>query len=114
MPQIKHGRWVTPAGQGVSSALRLESDTLVGFYTPSALDSARLGLQASHDGQTFADIVSEGEAWTMTGDADAYIPLDATRLLGAAYVRLTHLDAQGAAAVESSERVFLPAFRSFE
>ena len=114
MPQIKHGRWVTPAGQGASSSLRLGTDTLVGFYSPSALSSAKLGLQASSDGQAFVDIVEDGEPWTMPSEAAAYVPLDATRLLGAAYVRLVHLNAEGAAAVEAVERVFVPVFRSFE
>lgn len=114
MAQIKQGRWVTPASQGVSSSLRLGTDTLVGFYTPSALDAAALKLQASHDGQAFFDIVEDGEAWTVPSAPDAYIPLDATKLLGAEYLRVSHVNAQGAAATESSQRVMLPVFRSFE
>lgn len=114
MAQIKQGRWVTPASQGISNSLRLGSDTLVGFYTPSALDAASLKLQASHDGQTFFDIVEAGAAWTVSGDPDAYIPLDATKLLGAAYLRVSHLDGQGAATTETAERVMQPVFRSFE
>lgn len=114
MAQIKQGRWVTQSGSGVSSSLRLGTDTLVGVYTPSTLDAATLKLQASHDGQNFFDIVEEGAAWTVSGDPDAYIPLDATKLLGAAYLRISHLDSQGSAATESAERVLLPVFRSFE
>jgi|GEM_PF-2319613 len=114
MAQIKQGRWITPSGSGVSSSLRLGTDTLVGFYTPSALDGAALKLQASHDGQNFFDIVEDGEAWTVSSDPDAYVPLDATKLLGAEYLRVSHLDAQGAATTESAERVLLPVFRSFE
>jgi hypothetical protein len=114
MAQVKQGRWVTPANEGVSSALRLGSDTLVGFYTPGALDAQTLKLQASHDGQAFFDIVEDGTAWTVGGEPNAYIPLDATKLLGAVHVRVQHLDGQGAPATELAERALLPVFRSFE
>lgn len=114
MAQIKQGRWVTPSGQGVSSSLRLGTDTLVGFYTPSAMDAPALKLQASHDGQDFFDIVEDSAAWTVSSDPDAYVPLDATKLLGAVYVRVSHVDSQGAAATETAERVLQPVFRSFE
>lgn len=114
MPQIKQGRWVTPAGQGVSSALVLETESLLGFYTPAALEASELKLQASHDGQTFVDVVSNGAAMTVAASPAAYIALDPTKLIGAAQVRLAHLDGGGAAMTESAERVFNPVFRAFE
>ncbi len=114
MAQVKQGRWVTPASEGVSSALRLGSDTLVGFYTPSALDAQALKLQASHDGQAFFDVVEGGAAWAVAGEPNAYIPLDAAKLLGAVHVRVQHLDGQGAPVAETAERSLLPVFRSFE
>lgn len=114
MAQIKEGRWVTPSGQGTSSAIELVTETLVGVYTPSVLDAAELRLQASQDGQNFSDVMDNGKALTFAGDTDAYISLDAAKLLGAAQVRLIHLDALSAPVNETAERVFRPVFRTFE
>jgi hypothetical protein len=114
MAQIKQGRWVTPAGQGVSSALELGTESLVGLYTPAAIDAAALKLQASHDGQAFVDIVSDGSPVTIQPIASAYVALDATKLLGAAQIRVAHLDGGGAPTTETAERVLLPVFRTFE
>ena len=114
MAQIKRGRWLTAAGQSVSSALKLGSETLVGFYTPAALTAASLKIQASHDGAAFADVTVDGEAWSVPATAGAYLPLDPVRLLGVAQVRVAHLTAGGAAAAEAAERVLLPVFRAFE
>jgi hypothetical protein len=114
MAQAKQGRWVTELDESTSSALKLVTETLVGVYTPAALDAAKLKLQASHDGEDFVDIVSEGSALTVDVGVDQYIPLDATKLLGLAYVRVVHLDSGGEAVNESAERVLLPIFRTFE
>jgi len=114
MPQIKRGRWVTPAGQGVSSALELGTESLLGFYTPGALDAAEVKVQASHDGQTFFDVIANGAAMKVQASPSAYIALEPAKLLGAAQVRLAHLDGGGGAATESAERVFHPVFRAFE
>jgi len=114
MAQIKKGRWVTQSGQGVSSAIELVTETLVGFYTPSALDAAQLKLQASQDGQAFFDVVDGGSPVAVGADTEAYIPLDASKLLGAAHVRIAHLDAGGGAVNESASREFSAIFRSFE
>lgn len=114
MPQIKQGRWVTPAGQGVSSALELGTETLLGFYTPGAIDASELKLQASHDGQSFVDILSNGAELKVQASPSAYIALEPTKLLGPVQVRLAHLDGSGAATTEASERVFNPVFRAFE
>ena len=114
MAQIKQGRWVTPAGQGVSNALELGTESLLGLYTPSALDAAELKLQASHDGQAFVDIIAGGSEMKVTASPDAYIALEPTKLLGAVQVRISHLDGGGAATTESAERVFTPVFRAFE
>jgi hypothetical protein len=114
MAQTKQGRWVTGAGQSASSELKLVTETLVGFYTPAALDAVKLRLQASHDGQSFVDIASEGGALIVDVAVDQYVPLDATKLLGAAYVKVVHLDSGGSAVNESAERVLRPVFRAFE
>jgi hypothetical protein len=114
MAQTKQGRWVTDADESTSSALKLVTETLVGFYTPAALDAAKLKFQASHDGENFVDIVSEGSALTVDVDVDQYIALDATKFLGPAHVRVVHLDSGGDAVDESAERVLLPIFRTFE
>ena len=114
MAQIKQGRWVTPAGQGVSSALELGTESLLGFYTPAAIDAAELKLQASHDGQTFVDVISGGAEMKVSASTSAYVALEPTKLLGAVQVRLAHLDGAGAATTEAAERVFQPVFRAFE
>jgi hypothetical protein len=114
MAQTKQGRWVTASGQSTSSGLKLVTETLVGLYTPSAIDAAKLKLQASDDGQNFVDIVSEGSALTVDVDVDQYIPLDAAKMLGLAYVRVMHQDSGGSAVNESAERVLRPVFRTFE
>ncbi|MEZ5365156.1 MAG: hypothetical protein R2748_23220 [Bryobacterales bacterium] len=114
MAQIKQGRWVTASGQGVSSALRLGTETLLGFYTPAALTAAELKIQASHDGATFVDVVSNDAVLKVQATSSAYIALEPTKLLGAVQVRLAHLDGAGAATTESAERVFEPVFRAFE
>ena len=114
MAQIKQGRLVTPTGQGVSSALELGTESLLGFYTPAVLDAAELKLQASHDGQSFVDVVVDGSEMKVAASAAAFISLDPTKLLGAVQVRLAHLDGAGAATTEAAERVFHPVFRAFE
>jgi hypothetical protein len=114
MAQMKEGRWVTASAASTSSGLKLVTETLVGFYTPAALDAVKLKLQASHDGQSYVDIVSEGSALTVDVGVDQYVPLDATKLLGAAHVRVVHLNSGGTPVNESAERVVRPVFRTFE
>ena len=114
MAQTKQGRWVTASGQSVSSALKLVTETLVGFYTPAAIDAAKLQFQASHDGQNFVDVIADGAAMAVDVDVDQYIALDATTLLGPAYVRVTHQDSGGSAVNEAADRVLVPVFRAFE
>ena len=114
MAQIKKGRWVTASGQSISSAVALGSETLVGFYTPAALNAEQVKLQASVDGATFVDILDAGTPLTAAVAAAAYVPVDATRLLGAAHVRVVHQNSSAQAVNESAERVILPVFRAFE
>lgn len=114
MAQIKQGRWVTPAGQGVSNPLQLGTESLLGFYTPSAIDAAELKIQASHDGQVFVDVISNGATMKVDASPSAYIALEPTKLLGATQVRLAHLNGSGAATTESAVRIFNPVFRAFE
>jgi hypothetical protein len=78
------------------------------------LDAAQLKIQASHDGASFVDVMDEGEALTVSADADAYIALSATKFLGAAQVRFVHVDGEGAPVAEAAERVLRPVFRTFE
>jgi hypothetical protein len=114
MALLKQGRWVTASGQGTSSTLALQTESLVGFYTPGALTAAKLKLQASHDGQSFVDVVDGGVALTALIGINQYVPLDATKLLGAAFIRVVHQDSGGSPVNESAERVLLPVFRTFE
>jgi hypothetical protein len=114
MAQTKQGRWATASGQGTSSALKLVTETLVGFYTPAAIDAEKLKFQASDDGQTFSDVMSEGAPLSVEIGADQYIALDATQFLGTAYVRVVHLDANGDPVNETAARVLRPVFRAFE
>ncbi len=114
MAQIKQGRWVTPSGLGVTNALELGTESLLGFYTPAVLDAAELKLQASHDGQTFVDVIAGGAELKVAASPSAYVALEPIKLLGASQVRLAHLDGGGAATTETAERVFQPVFRAFE
>jgi hypothetical protein len=114
MAQIKHGRLVTASGQSLSSGLKLVTETLVGIYTPAVLTAAALRIQASEDGQTYVDVVDAGSPIRVTAAANQYLPLDATKLLGAAYVRVRHEDSGGSPVVEAAERVLRPVFRTFE
>jgi hypothetical protein len=114
MAQVKQGRVVTASGQSQSSAFVLGTETLVGLYTPAALDAVQLKIQASHDGASFVDVIDEGEAVTVSADVSAYIALGATKFLGAAQVRFVHVDGGGTPVAESAERVLRPVFRTFE
>ena len=114
MAEIKQGFVMTGAGQTTSGALRLVSETLVGIYMPSVLDAAKLKVQASQDGSTFSDILDAGSAMSVDVLADSYVVLDATKLLGAAFVRFEHLDAAGVSVAETAQRQLRPVFRAFE
>ena len=114
MAQIKKGRWVTAAGQGVSSALKLGTETLLGFYTPAVMDAAELKIQASHDGASFVDVVANDAVLKVDASPSAFVALEPTKLLGAAHVRLAHLNGSGAAMSETAQRVFQPVFRAFD
>ena len=114
MAQIKQGRWVTASGQGVSSVLELGTETLLGFYTPAALDAAELKIQASHDGENFVDVMANDALLKVQATPSAYVALEPAKLLGAAQVRLAHLNGAGAATTETAQRVFEPVFRAFE
>jgi hypothetical protein len=114
MAQIKQGRWVTASGQGVSSALELGTETLLGFYTPSALTAAELKVQASHDGVAFVDVMAGDALVKVQATPSVYIALEPTKLLGAVQVRLAHLNGSGGAETEAAQRVFQPVFRAFE
>lgn len=114
MAQVKQGRVVTASGQSQSSAFVLGTETLVGLYTPAALDAEELKIQASHDGASFADVIDDGEAFTVSADEGAYIALSPAKFLGAAQVRFVHLDSGGAPVAETAERVLRPVFRTFE
>jgi hypothetical protein len=114
MAQTKQGRWVTASGQSASSGLKLVTESLVGFYTPAAMDAVKLKFQASHDGASFVDVVSEGAAMRVDVGVNQYVALDATKLLGPAYVRVVHQDSGGSAVNETAARVLIPVFRTFE
>lgn len=114
MAQVKQGRMVTASGQSTSSAVVLETETLVGLYTPAALTAAQLKIQASHDGQNFVDVMDDGEPVLVSADPNSYIALSALKLLGAARVRFAHVNGAGAAVTEAAERVLRPVFRTFE
>jgi hypothetical protein len=111
----KKGTWTTLSGQSVSSALPSETESLVGFYTPTALDAASLRVQGSEDGQAFFDVVdTDGAALQTAATTSAFVALDPTKLLGAAHVRLQHLDSGDLPVNETAKREFSPVFRSFE
>jgi hypothetical protein len=114
MALTKEGRWVTASGQSTSSGMKLMTETLVGFYTPAALDAVKVKLQSSQDGQSFVDVVTENGVLIRDVAVNQFIALDPTRLLGAAYVRVVHLNSGGSAVNESAERVIRPVFRAFE
>ena len=114
MAQVKQGRVVTASGQSQSSAFVLGTETLVGLYTPAALDAAELKIQASHDGASFVDVMDDGETLTVSADEGAYIALSPAKFLGAAQVRFVHVNDAGSPVAESAERILRPVFRTFE
>ncbi len=114
MAEIKQGFVMTGAGQTTSGALRLVSETMVGVCIPSVLDAAKLKVQASQDGSTFSDVLDGGSAMSVDVLPDSYVVLDATKLLGAAFVRFEHLDAAGVSVAETAQRELNPVFRAFE
>ena len=114
MSQIKMGRWITPPGASTSNSLELGTDTLLGIYTPPAMDATQLKVQASADGVAFVDILDIGAPLIVTAEAEAYLALDPLKSMGARHIRLAHLDSTGSAVTESEERTFAPVFRSFQ
>ena len=98
----------------MSNGLEIGGDTLVGVYTPAALDAEQLKVQSSPDGTNFSDVLDGGAPIQFPADVDAYAALDPTKLLGARYVRIAHLDAGGSAVNETADRELKPVFRSFE
>lgn len=109
----KTGRMVISAGQSESSVLELVSETIVGIYMPSAWDAADLVFQSSADGVTFSDMYEYGAAITAQAAADQYVPLDFTKFVGAAYVKVKS-ESAGSAVNQTAQRVLTPVFRTLE
>lgn len=64
------------SGASLSNAVDLSGLTVVGIQMPGAWTAANLTLQASSDGNTFADVYdSAGTELTITADASRFIPL---------------------------------------
>ena len=109
----KTGRITITSGQSESSVLELVSETLVGIYMPAAWDAADLAFLASSDGQSFSDIHEFGSALTAPVAAGQYVPLDFTKFVGAAYIKVRS-ESGGAAVNQTAERVLTPVFRTLE
>ncbi len=109
----KTGRITITSGQSESSTLELVSETLVGIYMPAAWDSADLAFLASSDGQSFSEIHEFGSAVNAQAAAGQYIPLDFTKFVGAAYIKVRS-ESGGAAVTQSAERILTPVFRTLE
>jgi len=107
----KTGRVVIASGQSESSVLKLVSETIVGVYMPAAWDAADLVFRASPDGTTFTDMHDFGSRLAVQAAAGQYVPLDFSKFVGVAYLKLK--SQTGASAVnQTAERVLTPVFRA--
>ncbi len=109
----KTGRITITSGQSESSALELISETLVGIYMPAAWDTADLAFLASSDGLSFSEMHEFGSALTTQASAGQYVPLDFTKFVGAAYVKVRS-ESGGSAVNQTAERILTPVFRTLE
>ncbi|MDA1312499.1 MAG: hypothetical protein O2968_04100 [Acidobacteria bacterium] len=83
----------------------------MGIYMPAAWDAADLGFSASPDGTVYHEVHDVGSLLTVTADAGQYIPLDFTKLVGIAYLKVTST-AGGSPLNQTAERVLTPVFRT--
>ena len=107
----KAGRIVISSGQAESGVLKLVSETVVGLYMPSAWDAADLVFRASHDGVNFFDVHDFGAPLTVQADAGQYIPLDVSKFVGVAYLKVRS-EAGGAPINQTANREIIPVFRT--
>ena len=101
------------SGQSESEPIQLVSETLVGIYMPSQWDSADLGFSASHDGTTFMDMYDFGSSMVTQADASQFVPVDYTKFVGAAYVKIKSVSG-GSPVNQTADRVLTPVFRVLE
>ena len=111
--QPKAGRVVISSGQSESSVLELVSETIVGIYMPSAWDAADIGFSASYDNISFSDISELGSPLIAQAAADQYVPLDFTKFVGVAYLKLKS-ESGGVAVNQTADRVLTPVFRTLD
>lgn len=107
----KTGHITISSGQSQSSPLKVISETLVGIYMPAVWTAADLGFSASPDGTAYYPVQDIGAPLTVTAGAGQYIPLDFTKFVGIAYLKVTST-AGGSPVNQAAERVLTPVFRA--
>lgn len=78
------------SGSAITAEINLANRTLVGIYTPSAWTAANLTIEAgSVAGGTFVSAYSvSGSELTLTADANRFLPVEASNLLGAPFIKI--------------------------
>lgn len=107
----KTGRITISSGQSQSSPLKVISETLVGIYMPAAWDAADLEFSASPDGTVYHEVQDIGSPLRVTAAAGQYIPLDFTKFVGIAYLKVIST-AGGSPVNQTEERALTPVFRT--
>lgn len=110
---LKTGQLVIASGQSASTPLRLDSDTIVGLYTPAAWDTADVSFEASHDGASFVEMQEFGAPVSIQGVAQKYVPLDFTKFVGVTYLRVRS-SAGGSPVPQSANRTLTAVYRALE
>jgi hypothetical protein len=109
----KQGRVVIPSGQSESGTLELVTETVVGVYMPDQWDAADMAFSASQDGTNFADVYDFGSPLTVQADAGWYVPLDYTKFVGVAFLKIKSVSG-GSPLNQTAEREIVPVFRTLE
>jgi len=102
---------VTTSTDGLSEAIDLKGNTLVGLYTPSAWTSADISFMGSHDDTTYYSVYGpSGTETTITGistSAGYYFPLDPADFAGLNFLKVRSGLSTGETAQGASRSVVL-------
>lgn len=77
-------------GQTASAEIDLAGTTLCGLFLPSNFSGTSLTLQASSaSGGTYVSVFSGGSAFTLSGSASSYVPIESMPVLaGVRFIKL--------------------------
>lgn len=102
---------VTTSTDGLSEAVALRGNTLVGIYMPSAWTSANVSFLGSHDDTTYYSVYgSTGDEIVISGastSAARYFPLDPADYAGLDYLKVRSGGSTGETAQGASRSVVL-------